>query len=122
MHTMLAAPATAGTNTITLGPLSGSASNTAASALPAGTTLTVGYGTAAAETVTVAPGGVAATSPGYTSVVVTLTANLASNHASGATVCQPLPGTVTLPSTVSYPTGLDAGATLTATGGPRAAY
>lgn len=120
LHTTLASAATAGTNTVTLGPLPGSAGNTAASALPAGTVLTVGYGTAAAENVTVLS--VGATTAGYTSVVVTLTANLASNHASGVTVCQPVPAGVVLPSTVSYPTGLDAGATLASTGGPRAAY
>lgn len=120
LHTTLFTGATAGANTITLAPLNGAAANPAAAALPAGTVLTVGYGTAAAENVTVLS--VAATAAGYASVVVTLTANLAANHSSGVTVCQPLPAGVTLPTGANYPAYLDAGATLTATGGPRAAY
>ncbi|MEY9944882.1 hypothetical protein [Kitasatospora sp. GAS1066B] len=122
LHTTLAAPATAGAATITLAALTGSATNPAAAVLPGGTALTVGYATPLAETVTVAPAGVATTSPGYTSVVVTLTAPLANAHPPGAVVCQPLPAAVTLPASTTYPAGLDAAATLTATGGPRAAY
>jgi hypothetical protein len=120
LHTTLASGATAGTNTITLAPLNGAANSPASAALPAGTVLAVGYGTAAAENATVLS--VAATSPGYTSVVVTLTANLTANHASGAVVCQPHPATDTLPAGAAYPTCLDAGATLTAVGGPRVGY
>ncbi|AUG78100.1 hypothetical protein CFP65_3300 [Kitasatospora sp. MMS16-BH015] len=122
LHTTLAAPATAGASTVTLAALTGSAANSAASVLPGGTVLTVGYGTAGAETVTVAPGGVATTTPGYTSVAVTLTAPLARSHVAGEAVCQPLPAGVTLPGTAAYPASLDPAATLTATGGPRAAY
>ncbi|WP_344462740.1 hypothetical protein [Kitasatospora kazusensis] len=122
LHTTLAAPAAAGASTLTLSALTGSAANPAAAVLPGGTVLTVGYGTAAAETVTVAPGGVATTTPGYTSVAVTLTAPLAGSHVAGEVVCQPLPPGVTLPNPAAYPASLDAAATLTATGGPRAAY
>ncbi|MDH6123449.1 hypothetical protein [Kitasatospora sp. GP82] len=122
LHTTLAAPATAGARTITLGALNGSAANRAASVLPGGTQLTVGYGTPAAETVTVAPGGVGATSPGYTQVVVTLTAALTGNHGTGDVVCQPLPAAVTLPAATTYPASLDPAATIAAAGGPRAAY
>ncbi|MCC9307677.1 hypothetical protein LN042_11280 [Kitasatospora sp. RB6PN24] len=122
MHTTLALAATAGSNTITLSPLNGAASNPASAALPAGTVLTVGYGTATAEQVTVLS--VAATSPGYTSVAVTLTGNLASNHAAGLVVCQPVPAGVTLPAATAaaYPTAFDALNTITTTTGPRAAY
>lgn len=122
MHTTLASAATAGTNTITLSALNGSASNPASAALPNGTVLTVGYGTAAAEQVTVQA--VAATSPGYTSVVVTLTTNLVSNHLSGVTVCQPVPGGVTLPpaTAAAWPTALDSLNTIGTATGPRAAY
>ncbi|MET8627927.1 hypothetical protein ABZW30_30010 [Kitasatospora sp. NPDC004669] len=122
LHTTLAAPASAGATTVTLSALTGAATNPASAVLPAGTVLTIGYGTPAAEQVTVAPGGVAPTSPGYTTVAVTLTAPLASGHATGDAVCQPLPGSVTLPAGAVYPAALDAAATLTATGGPRAAY
>ncbi|MFB7905237.1 hypothetical protein ACFC1T_02245 [Kitasatospora sp. NPDC056076] len=122
LHTTLVAPAAAGAKVVTLAALTGAAANPASAVLPAGTVLTVGYGTAAAEQVTVAPGGVAATSPGYTTVAVTLTAPLANGHITGEAVCQPLPGPVTLPAGAVYPAALDASATLTATGGPRAAY
>jgi hypothetical protein len=122
MHVTLALAATASSNVITLSPLSGSASNPAAAALPAGTVLTVGYGTPAAEQVTVQA--VAATSPGYTSVAVTLTSNLASNHVAGAVICQPLAAGVTLPpaTAAAYPTAFDALDAVTNTTGPRAAY
>jgi hypothetical protein len=116
LHSTLQAGSGSGTNTITLGALTGSASNPAAAVLAAGTVLTVGYGTSVAENVTVKS--VAATSPGYTSVVVTLTANLANTHVTGETVCQPLPNGYVLPSQVAsgFPASLDAGATLTSTG------
>jgi hypothetical protein len=121
-HVPLALAATAGSNTLTLSPLNGAASNPASAALPAGTVLTVGYGTPQAEQVTVLA--VAATSPGYTSVAVTLTSNLAANHASGAVVCQPLAAGVTLPAATAaaYPGCFDALDTITNTTGPRAAY
>jgi hypothetical protein len=121
LHTTLVSPATAGTNTITVGPLNGSANNPASAALPPSTILLLGYGTATQELVFVQS--VAATSPGYTSVVLTLLTNLGANHASGAVLCDQLPGSVALPPTVAagYPASLDAPATLTATG-PRAAY
>lgn len=121
LHSTLQAQANAGSNTITLGALTGSALNPAAAVLPAGTVLTVGYGTAAAENATVKS--VAVTTAGYTTVVVTLTANLASTHAAGLTVCQPVPGGYTMPASTlaAYPASLDAGATLSATG-PRVTY
>ncbi|MFC1410516.1 hypothetical protein ACEZCY_14755 [Streptacidiphilus sp. N1-12] len=121
LHSTLQAVATAGTNTITLGPLTGAALNAAAAVLPVGTVLTVGYGTAAAENVTVKS--VGATTAGYTSVVVTLTANLTSTHASGLTVCQPLPGGYSMPASTlaGFPASLDAGATLSDTS-PRVSY
>lgn len=121
LHSTLQAQANAGTNTITLGPLTGASLNPARAVLPIGTVLTVGYGTAAAESATVLS--VAATTAGYTTVVVTLTANLGSTHASGQTVCQPLPGGTTMPAPTlaGYPASLDAGATLSATG-PRVTY
>lgn len=121
LHSTLQSQATSGSSAITLGALTGSASNTAATVLPVGTQLVVGYGTTVAETVTVLS--VGATSPGYTSVTVTLTANLASTHAAGSVVCQPLPSGYTLPSQVAsgFPSSLDTGATLSSTG-PLVAY
>lgn len=121
LHTTVATASTAGTAVVTLGALTGSAANPAAAVLSPGTTLTLGYGTATAETLTVKT--VATTAAGYTSVAVTFTANTAHNHAVGELVCQPLPGGVTLPTAVQagYPQSLDAAATLTATT-PRVAY
>lgn len=119
MHTTLAVAATAGTNTITVGALNGSANNPASAALPAGTLLTIGTGSGR-ELVSVLS--VAATSPGYTSVVLTLAANLGLNHVLSSVVAQ-IVNTSNLPPAVAagYPASLDAPATLTATG-PRAAY
>lgn len=44
---------------------------------------------------------VAASVPGYSTCVITLAQNLASNHAAGETVCDPLPPGVTSPSAVA---------------------
>ena len=121
LHSTLQVQATAGASTITLGALTGSALNPAVAVLPAGTVFTVGYGTAAAEQVTVQS--VGATVAGYTSVVITLTAALVSTHAAGLVVCQPLPSGYTLPAlpAATFPASLDAGATLSAIG-PRVTY
>jgi hypothetical protein len=121
LHSTLQAQSNSGTNTITLGALTGSSLNPASAVLTPGTVFTVGYGTSVAESATVKS--VAATTAGYTTVVVTLVANLANTHASGQTVCQPLPGGYTLPAlpAAGFPASLDAAATLSATG-PRVTY
>jgi hypothetical protein len=121
LHTTVATASTAGTATVTLAALVGSAANPAAATLPIGTQLTLGYGTANAETLTVKT--VATTSPGYTTVAVTFTTNTTKNHAVGEMVCQPQPAGLALPAAVQagYPASLDAAATLTATT-PRVPY
>ncbi|WP_329564657.1 hypothetical protein [Kitasatospora sp. NBC_01266] len=121
LHTTLATAATAGTNTVTLAPLTGSANNPASAVLVPGTVLTLGYGTADAENLTVKS--VAATTAGYTSVGVTFSTNTVNNHLVGETVCQPLPSGYQLPAATAagFPASLDPGATLS-TSGPRAAY
>lgn len=121
LHTTVASASTAGTATVTLAALTGSSLNPAAAVLVPGTQLTLGYGTANAETLTVKS--VPATSPGYTSVAVTFTTNTAHNHAVNEVVCQPQPSGLTLPPAVqaAYPASLDAAATLSATT-PRVAY
>lgn len=121
LHSTLQSTAASGQPVVTLGALTGSSLNPASAVLAAGTVLTVGYGAAGAENMTVLS--VAATSPGYTSVAVTFTANLVNTHASGQTVCQPLPGGYTLPAlpAAGFPASLDAGATLSATS-PRVSY
>ncbi len=121
LHSTLQSQANSGSNTIVLGALTGSASNPAAAVLCAGTVLTVGYGTSVAENMTVQS--VGSTSPGYTTVTVTLTGNLANTHASGAVVCQPLPSGYVLASQVAagFPASMDSAATVSATG-PRVGY
>ncbi|MEY9937287.1 hypothetical protein [Streptacidiphilus sp. MAP5-3] len=121
LHTTVATASTAGTATVTLSALTGSATNPAAAVLVPGTQLTLSYGTANAETLTVKS--VASTVAGYTSVAVTFTANTAFNHAVNDVVCQPLPANYAMPpaTLASYPSSLDALATLSASG-PRAAY
>lgn|GEM_PF-1942787 len=66
-----------------------------AAQLRPGQQLTLGQGSANTETVTVSA--VAATSPGYTTATVTLTAATTKTHAVGDTVCEPLPSWVTDP-------------------------
>lgn len=122
LHTTVHTAVSVGDTVITLDPLTGSALNPAAAVLPAGTVLTLSYGDPVhQENVTVRS--VGATTAGYTSVAITLTAATAHSHAVGAVVCQPLPGGYTLPATTlaGYPASLDANATLSATS-PRVPY
>lgn len=122
LHTTVHTASSVGANVITVDPLTGSASNPAAAVLPPGTVLTLGYGDPVhQENVTVLS--VAATTAGYTSVAITLTAPTVHSHAVGAVVCQPLPGGYTMPAPTlaGYPASLDAGATLSTTG-PRVTY
>lgn len=122
LHTTVHTAVSVGDTVITLDPLTGSALNPAVAVLPPGTVLTLSYGDPVhQENVTVQS--VGATSPGYTSVAVTLTAATAHSHPVGAVVCQPLPGGYTLPALplAGFPASLDAAATLSATG-PRVTY
>ncbi|MEU0940096.1 hypothetical protein [Embleya sp. NPDC005971] len=113
-HTTLAVGASIGATSITVAPLTGAAANPARAAMAIGTQLIVGYGTAAAETVTVT--GIASTAAGYTSVVLTVSA-LTAAHGVGELLVQPSVFNLTLPSLLD----LDPAATLSATG-PRISY
>ena len=95
IHATLKNPASAGANTIVLNPLADAATNPAAGTLCGGQQLVLDLGAGTQETVTIATGGVPVTSPGYTSVTITLTANLTQNHAVSAAVCEPMPAGVT---------------------------
>lgn len=97
LHASLKNPASSGTNTIVLNPLADAATNPAAANLTGGQHLVLDLGLGTQETVTIATGGVPATSPGYTSVTITLTANLVQNHGANAVVCEPMPSGVTDP-------------------------
>lgn len=110
----LAADAAAGADRITIGPVSGDADIPAQYILAAGQQLVVGYGTAAAETITVAS--VTTVAPGYTTATVTLTGTLTAAHTAGETACEPLPSNVTLPpDPATYPTCFDGSAAFDAT-------
>ncbi|NUT50323.1 MAG: hypothetical protein HOV94_23905 [Saccharothrix sp.] len=113
-RTTLAASAAAGATSITLNALPGAATNPAAAELGTETLLEVGTG-ATSEWVRVAS--VAATTPGYSTVVVTLQSALLVAHASGQQVTEPYFDGIPPGSLAS----LDAAGTLTATG-PLAAY
>lgn len=85
LQTTLLSGVSFGVSTITINALPDAATNPAAANLTGGQQLTVGAG-ASLEVVTIAPGGVQVTSPGYTSATITLTANLAHAHAAGESV------------------------------------
>lgn len=89
LHTSLKTAVTSPTNTITLNPLPDAATNPANATLYAGQQLEIDYGLSTQETVTIQT--VAATSPGYTSVAVTLTGNTTKTHAVGANVSEVMP-------------------------------
>ncbi len=95
-HTTLATAAAAGAASITVSA-SADTTNPLAAQLGPGQQLVLGLGTAGAETVTVQA--VGATSPGWTTAVITLTAPTTAAHAAGDTVCEPLPAGITDPTT-----------------------
>lgn len=99
LHTTVHTAVTSGTNTATLNALPDSAVNAFAQSVPAGYQLVFDPGRATQETMTIAPGGIPATTPGYSTVTLTFTSTFTSNHSAGAVVCEPLPGAYTDPTT-----------------------
>jgi hypothetical protein len=99
LHTTLGAQASSGQSHASINALPDSAVNALASSLPQGYQLTFDPGTSIAETMTLAPTGIPATSPGYSTAILTFTSNFAFTHQSGAVVCEPLPAGVTDPTT-----------------------
>ncbi|MFF4403844.1 hypothetical protein [Streptomyces sp. NPDC001404] len=95
-HTTLATTTAAGVTTVTVNA-SADTTNPLAAQLAAGQQLVLGQNSANAETVTVAS--VGATSPGWTSATITLTAATTKSHTAGDTVCEPLPAGTTDPTT-----------------------
>lgn len=91
LHTQLTAQAASGQNQATIAALPDSAYNMLSQSLPAGYQLTFDPGTSIAETMTIAPGGIPATNPGYISATLTFTSNFAFTHQATAVVCEPLP-------------------------------
>lgn len=89
----------AATATVTVGPLPDAAYNALGSTWNTNDTVTLSPNTVNAETMTILS--VATTYPGYTSCVITFTANLAHSHAAGDTVCDVLPAGVATPAALS---------------------
>lgn len=99
----------AGVTTITTGPISDNNAIPAQYVIPSGFQMTLGYGTANAETVTVQS--VQTVTAGYATVQLTLAAATTKSHSSGDLICSPNPGTIALPpSPATYPTCFDTAA------------
>jgi len=97
LHTTLHAQAASGQNTASINALPDAHVNQLSQSLPSGYQLTFDPGTPLAETMTIAPGGIPATTIGYQNATLTFTSNFTFTHASGAVVCEPLPANVTDP-------------------------
>ncbi|MEE1838081.1 hypothetical protein [Streptomyces sp. SP17KL33] len=96
-HTTLASSSAAGATSLTINAPPGASGVLLVSQLAPGQQLVLGHGTANAETRTVSA--VGATSPGWTTATITLTAATANAHTAGDTVCEPLPAGTTDPAT-----------------------
>lgn len=99
LHGALNAQGTAGANMVTIDALPDAAYNVLAASLPGSYSLTFEPGTARAETIAIAAGGIPTTSIGYQSATITLAANLAFTHPAGSVWCEPLPTGYTDPTT-----------------------
>jgi hypothetical protein len=117
LHTTLNLQAAAGQNKATINALQDAAVNKLAQSLPSGYQLTFEPGTARAETLTLAAGGIPATSLGYTSAQLTFTTNMAFTHAINSTVCEPLPAGYTDPTVWDASSLLGATSTTVLSGG-----
>jgi hypothetical protein len=95
-HTTLTSTIASGVATVTVNA-SADNTNPLAAQLAAGQQIVLGQNTANQETVTVLS--VGATSPGWTTAVITLTANTTKGHTAGDSICEPLPAGVTDPTT-----------------------
>ena len=93
-HTTLASSIASGVTTININAGADN-TNPAAAQIGQGQQLVLGLGTATQETVTVLS--VASTSPGWSTVVITLQAATTASHSAGDIVCEPLPTGVTDP-------------------------
>jgi hypothetical protein len=95
-HTTLNGTVSSGVTSITINAGADN-TNLARAQLTGGQQLVLGQNTANAETVTIAAGGVAVTSPGWSTCVLTLTGATTKAHTAGDVVCEPLPTGVTDP-------------------------
>lgn len=117
LHTTLNTQASSGQNHATINALQDAAVNKLAQSLPSGYSLTFEPGTARAETVAIAPGGIPTTSLGYATATLTMATNLAFTHPAGSTVCELLPAGYTDPAAWDSASVLGASYTTIAGGG-----
>ncbi|WP_438489586.1 hypothetical protein [Streptomyces sp. S186] len=103
-HTTLASTVASGVTAITVNA-SADTTNPLATQLAAGQQIVLGQNTANQESVTVAS--VGATSPGWTSAVINLTAATTKSHAAGDGINEPLPTGITDPTTWDAVTKFD---------------
>jgi hypothetical protein len=101
----LTAGVSAGATTITVGKLNNANLIAAQYVIPKNYQMTLGFGTANSETVTVQS--VQTVSAGYTSVQITLASPTANSHSVNDFLCDIEPGNITLPPVGSYPTCYD---------------
>lgn len=106
-HTTLATSPASGVTSITVNASADNV-NPLAAQLAAGDTIVLGQNTANQETVTVSA--VGATSSGWTTATITLTAATTKSHSSGDVVCEPLPAGVTDPTTYDSASKFDSAA------------
>jgi hypothetical protein len=99
LHTTLNAQAASGQATATINALPDAAYKKLAQSIPQGYQLTFEPGTPRAETMTLTPTGIPSTSLGYTTAVLTFTANFQFTHPPNSSVCEPLPAGYTDPTT-----------------------
>jgi hypothetical protein len=116
-RTTLNAQATSGQGQATINALPDAAVNALSSSLPQQYQLTFEPGTPRAETMTLAVGGIPATSVGYQSAILTFTTNFGFTHAAGTTVCEPLPAGVTDPAAYDATSALGASSCTLLSGG-----
>ncbi|MEV8475956.1 hypothetical protein AB0435_11415, partial [Streptomyces sp. NPDC051173] len=103
-HTTLKTTVSSGVTSITVNA-SADTTNPLAAQLASGQQIVLGQNTANQETVTVAA--VGATSPGWTSATITLTAATTNAHTAGDLICEPLPAPITDPTTWDTVTEFD---------------
>jgi hypothetical protein len=95
-HTTLASSIASGVTSITINANADN-TNLLSAQIAAGQQIVLGQNSANQETVTVSA--VGATSPGWTTATITLTAATTKSHTAGDIVCEPLPSGVTDPTT-----------------------
>lgn len=117
LHTTLNLQAASGQALATINALPDAAYNKLAQSLPSGYQLTFEPGTARAETMTIAPGGIPSTVLGYTTAQLTFTANFAFTHPANSVVCEVLPTGYTDPTTWDASSILGAASTTVLSGG-----